>query len=94
MTETVRDYLAIDAVVNIQTAEALAHRPKDREAFYQDKIGVDDTTYGGIPHKEMLHRMDAGGVGHVFIDHFRQAKGRADGIQIQCAANGAVQRGA
>ena len=42
----------------------------------------------------VFHRMDAGGVGHVFIDHFRQAKGRADGIQIQCAANGAVQRGA
>ncbi len=67
MTETVRDYLAIDAVVNIQTAEALAHRPKDREAFYQDKIGVDDTTYGGIPHEEMLHRMDAAGIERSFL---------------------------
>ncbi len=67
MTETVRDYLAIDAVVNIQTAEALAHRPKDREACYQDKIGVDDTTYGGIPHEEMLHRMDAAGIERSFL---------------------------
>ena len=67
MTETVRDYLAIDAVVNIQTAEALAHRPKDREAFYQDKIGVDDTTYGGIPHEEMLRRMDAAGIERSFL---------------------------
>lgn len=67
MTETVRDYLAIDAVVNIQTAEALAHRPKDREAFYQDKIGVDDATYGGIPHDEMLRRMDAAGIERAFL---------------------------
>ena len=67
MTDNARDYLAIDAVVNIQTAEALAHRPADRQAFYQDKIGVDDTTYAGIPHEEMLRRMDAAGIERSFL---------------------------
>ena len=67
MTEKARDYLAIDAVVNIQTAEALAHRPADRAAFYQDKIGVDDATYAGISHEEMLRRMDAAGIERSFL---------------------------
>jgi predicted TIM-barrel fold metal-dependent hydrolase len=61
------DYLAIDAVVNIQTPEALARRPDDRKSFYQDKIGVDGETYGGIPLDEMLRRMDAAGIERSFL---------------------------
>lgn len=67
MSDTVRDYLAIDAVVNIQTPEALAHRPKDREAFYQEKIGVDGATYAGITLLEMLRRMDEAGIERAFL---------------------------
>jgi uncharacterized protein len=58
---------AIDAVVNIMTAEALAHRPDDREAFYRDKIGVDGETFAGIGHDEMLRRMDAAGIERCFL---------------------------
>ena len=67
MKDTGRDYLAIDAVVNIQTSEALAHRPEDRKAFYQDKIGIDGAAYDGIAHEEMLRRMDAAGIGRAFL---------------------------
>ncbi|MCP5367602.1 MAG: amidohydrolase [Hyphomicrobiales bacterium] len=61
------DIPAIDAVVNIQTAEALSHRPADRRQFYVDKIGVDEGTFGGITLDEMLRRMDAAGIERAFL---------------------------
>jgi uncharacterized protein len=67
MTHPDRDYLAIDAVVNIQTPEALAHRPEDRKDFYKGKIGVDGDTFDGISHEEMLRRMDVAGIERSFL---------------------------
>ena len=58
---------AIDAVVNIQTEEAMAHRPKDRENFYLDKIGVDAQTFKGLTLDEMLNRMDNAGIEKAFL---------------------------
>ncbi|MDA1101703.1 MAG: amidohydrolase family protein [Proteobacteria bacterium] len=67
MTHPDRDYLAIDAVVNIQTPEALAHRPDDRTEFYKEKIGVDGGTFDGISLEEMLRRMDTAGIERSFL---------------------------
>ncbi len=58
---------AIDAVVNIQTEEALGYRPDDRREFYVDKIGVDEGTFTGISHNEMLRRMDEAGIEKAFL---------------------------
>ena len=58
---------AIDATVNILTKEALAHRPDDRKEFFVDKIGVDQDTYSGVSHEEMLKRMDAAGIEKAFL---------------------------
>ena len=58
---------AIDAVVNIQTKEAISHRPKDRGNFYIDKIGVDQKTFNGITLDEMLRRMDNSHIEKAFL---------------------------
>lgn len=58
---------AIDAVVNIQTDAALSYRPDDRREFYVDKMGVDETTFTGIPCEEMLRRMDEAGIEIAFL---------------------------
>lgn len=58
---------AIDAVVNIQTEEALSYRPKDRQSFYMDKIGVDKKIFKGITLDEILHRMDDAGIEKAFL---------------------------
>ncbi len=54
------EYLAIDAVTNIWTPEALAKRP-DRRAFYS-KMRVPAELYEGISLETMLGSMDAAGV--------------------------------
>jgi hypothetical protein len=56
-----RDYQAIDAVVNIWTKEALAGRPS-REEFYTSKVKVDRGTFEGVSLEEMLRRMDEAGI--------------------------------
>jgi len=58
---------AIDAVVNIQTEEALSYRPADRRGFYVEKLGVDEGTYLGISHEDMLRRMDEAGIEKSFL---------------------------
>ena len=58
---------AIDAVVNIQTEEALSFRPADRRGFYVEKLGVDEDTFTGISHEEMLKRMDEAGIEKAFL---------------------------
>ena len=58
---------AIDAVVNIQTEEALKYRPKDRQNFYLNKIGVDEKSFNGLTLQEMLHQMDAAGIDKAFL---------------------------
>ena len=57
---------AIDAVVNIRTAEALALQP-DRKKFYVDKMRVAAQTFEGISLEEMLRRMDAAGTERAFL---------------------------
>ena len=58
---------AIDAVVNLWTAEAQAHRPASFRAFFVDKMGVDSGIYGGFSLEEMLRRMDAARTERAFL---------------------------
>jgi hypothetical protein len=60
------DILAIDAVVNIRTPEALALQP-DRKQFYVDKMRVKPETFAGTSLEEMLGRMDAAGIERSFL---------------------------
>ena len=53
--------MAIDAVVNIWTAEALAARPP-RQQFYVDKMNVGQDTFDGVSLEQMIARMDAAGI--------------------------------
>lgn len=57
---------AIDAVVNIWTAEALAGRP-DRKAFYVDKLGADPRLMSGFSLEDMLAEMDEAGIEKAFL---------------------------
>ena len=60
------DYQAIDAVVNIWTAEALTHRPDWTDDFFIGKVkGKHDS--GGISLEQMLEDMDAAGIQHAFL---------------------------
>ncbi len=61
------DYQAIDAVVNIWTPEALAHRPHWRDDFFVGKMGVDQQTSDGTSLEEMLGRMDRAGIERAFL---------------------------
>ncbi len=54
------DFLAIDAVTNIMTAEALAGRP-DRRAFHA-KMRVQTEVAQGVSLERMLEMMDAAGI--------------------------------
>ncbi len=67
MPDTSFPVTAIDAVVNLQTEEALSHRPADRRGFYVEKIGVDEETFTGIPHETMLRRMDEARIEQAFL---------------------------
>jgi len=58
---------AIDAVVNIWTREALAHRPEWRDDFFVGKLGVDRETIEGISLEEMIRRMDRAGIEKAFL---------------------------
>ena len=57
---------AIDAVVNIRTAEALLLQP-DRKKFYVDKMRVAPQTFDSVSLEEMLRRMDAAGTERSFL---------------------------
>ena len=57
---------AIDAVVNIRTAEALLLQP-DRKKFYVDKMRVAAQTFDSVSLEEMLRRMDAAGTERSFL---------------------------
>ncbi|MEO4040017.1 amidohydrolase family protein [Hoeflea sp. CAU 1731] len=60
------DFLAIDAVVNIWTKEALSGRP-DREEFYRRKVKVDQASFEGVSLEEMIERMDEAGIEQSFL---------------------------
>jgi predicted TIM-barrel fold metal-dependent hydrolase len=63
---SISDIRAIDAVVNIWTPESHRIRP-NRDAFFGGKMNVADDTLRGIPHEEMLRRMDAAGIERAFL---------------------------
>ena len=64
---TDHDVPAIDAVVNIFNADALAHRPRWRDQFLGEKIGASAETVQGVELDEMLRRMDAAGIERGFL---------------------------
>lgn len=57
----VDDIKAIDAVVNLWTADALAHRPDWAEGFFVGKMKADASLLRGLPLARMLDRMDEAG---------------------------------
>jgi predicted TIM-barrel fold metal-dependent hydrolase len=57
---------AIDAVVNIRTAEALALQP-DRRRFYVNKMRVKEETFDAVSLEGMIARMDASGIERSFL---------------------------
>ena len=60
------DYLAIDAITNIWTPEALSHRPNWTDDFFVGKVkGKHDS--GGISLEDMLAGMDEAGIGMAFL---------------------------
>ena len=60
------NYKAIDAVVNIWTAEAHSHRPGWTDEFFLDKVkGKHDS--GGISLETMLEQMDEAGIEKGFL---------------------------
>ena len=61
------NYLAIDAVVNIWTPEALRHRPHWGDDFFVGKMGVDQATADGVTVADMLARMDRAGIEKAFL---------------------------
>lgn len=61
------DYLAVDAVVNAWTPEALQHRPGWRDDFFVGKMGVEQSTSDGVPIAELLARMDSAGIEKAFL---------------------------
>jgi predicted TIM-barrel fold metal-dependent hydrolase len=63
----VYDIKAIDIVANIFTEEVGEYRPKNRKAFYQGKMKVDDSTMNGVSLEEMLLRMDTAGIERAFL---------------------------
>ncbi|MFN0162426.1 MAG: amidohydrolase family protein [Burkholderiales bacterium] len=60
------DILAIDAVVNLRTAEALALQP-DRRRFYVDKMRVAESTFAPVSIEAMLRHMDTAGTEIAFL---------------------------
>lgn len=60
------DIAAIDAVVNLRTAEALALQP-DRQQFYVDKMRVAPQTFAPVSLEAMLAAMDAAGTERAFL---------------------------
>lgn len=64
MAESLR---AIDAVVNIWTEEALAHRPDWKRDFFVGKMKANDGLMTGISLEQMIDRMDAAGIERAFL---------------------------
>jgi predicted TIM-barrel fold metal-dependent hydrolase len=61
------DVRAIDGVVNIFNAAALAHRPVWRDQFLAEQMRVDENTTKGVEVDEMLRRMDSAGIERGFL---------------------------
>jgi uncharacterized protein len=59
--------LAIDAVVNIWTPEALSYRPGWTDEFSAGKMKAGSTPVAGLELEEMIDRMDAAGIERAFL---------------------------
>ncbi len=66
MTES-RSIRAIDAVVNIWTEEALAHRPDWGDAFFVGKMKADSSLMAAMTLEKMIERMDTAGIERAFL---------------------------
>jgi len=64
--ERTMDVLAIDAVVNIWTPEALSHRPDWKDGFFVGKVKA-KSPMPGLSLEEMLARMAAAGIERGFL---------------------------
>jgi predicted TIM-barrel fold metal-dependent hydrolase len=64
MPRTIR---AIDAVVNLWTPEALAHRPGWGPGFFVGKMKVDEGLMRGLSLTEIIDRMEAAGTERAFL---------------------------
>lgn len=64
MSRTIR---AIDAVVNLWTPEALAHRPGWGPGFFVGKMGIDQALMQGLSLSEIIDRMEAAGIERAFL---------------------------
>ena len=58
---------AIDAVVNLWTPEALAHRPGWGPGFFVGKMKMEEALMRGLSLEEMVARMDGAGISHGFL---------------------------
>lgn len=58
---------AIDAVVNLWTAEAMSHRPASVREFFVEKMKVDGAVYAGVSLDDMLRMMDAAHTERAFL---------------------------
>ncbi len=61
------DIRAIDAVVNLWTPEALAHRPGWGPGFFVGKMKVDEALMRGLSLQEIIDRMEAAGIERGFL---------------------------
>ncbi len=59
--------VAIDAVVNIWTEQALSQRPDWGPDFFVGKMKADSDLMAGLTLEQMIERMDTGGIGHAFL---------------------------
>ncbi len=64
---TSHDYLAIDAVVNLWTREALSVRPDWKDEFFAGKMRAQDTLMAGLSLEQMIERMASADIGHGFL---------------------------
>ena len=67
MTTETSDYRAIDAVVNIWTKEALAHRPGWGDDFFVDKMNVDGGLMAPQSLEQMIGMLDEAGIERAFL---------------------------
>ncbi|MFZ0841623.1 MAG: amidohydrolase family protein [Xanthobacteraceae bacterium] len=58
---------AIDAVVNIWTPEALAHRPGWGPGFFVGKMNIDPALMNGLSLEQLIERMDRAGIERGFL---------------------------
>ncbi|MFK7888446.1 MAG: amidohydrolase family protein [Gammaproteobacteria bacterium] len=60
-------YVAIDAVVNLWTREALSVRPDWKDEFFSGKMRAKDSLMSGMTLDQMIERMAAANIGHGFL---------------------------